>query len=196
MSRKVLNNNNLIIFINFSLLFKKFFFLFLFKKKKKKKMSRQEKIFKTAQANIGETVWAKSRERQAKRKSTVLFSSNEWKCNLFVYEVILASGYDIGTPNKLNYLKHPVLAVKGKLDRPPCTSDWYAKKVPGMDFIGEGNEGKLKCIPGDIITDGTHMGIIAGNNQTISANENKIVQNNWGFRSNENKPVRIFRCNK
>lgn len=64
-----------------------------------------------------------------------------------------------------------------------------------MEFIGENNEGRYRSRPGDIITDGTHMGIIGENNQTISASqkENKIVQNNWGF-NDEN--VRIFRCNK
>ena len=156
-------------------------------------MSRQFRIFKTAEANIGKTAWAFNNKRQAKRNPSVCFNSFENKCNLFVYEVILAAGYDVGTPNSINGLAHPILAAQGKLARPPCAIDWYNKTVPGMDFIGEGQDGKNKCEAGDIITDGTHMGIVAGNNQTISANSNEVVQNNWGFRG-EN--VRIFRCNQ
>ena len=156
-------------------------------------MTRQERIYLTAEANIGDTSWSPDNERQARRNEHVFFKAGEPKCNLFVYEVILAAGYDIGTPNQLDGFKHPILAMQGKLDRPPCARDWYDKTVPGMKFIGEDRNGKNNCIQGDIITDGNHMGIVAGNCQTISAsyNEKKVVRNDWGFRG-EN--VRIFRC--
>jgi len=154
-------------------------------------MSRQERIYLTAKANIGEKVWAKAKKRQAKRNQNVCFTEGEWKCNLFVYEILLAAGYDVGTPNKINGLAHPILAAQNKLDRPPCAIDWYNKKVSGMSFIGEGDEGRKNCKQGDIITDGNHMGIVAGNNKTISAGESEVLHNDWGFRG-EN--VRIFRC--
>lgn len=156
-------------------------------------MSRQERIYLTAKANIGDESWAKGSKRQAKRNDKVCFTAGEWKCNLFVYEVILAAGYDIGTPNKTG-LSHPILNLEGKNERPPCAIDWYNKTVGGMEFIGEGDDGKKNCKEGDIITDGTHMGIVAGNNTTISAGEFEILHNDWGFRGNENRPVRIFRC--
>ncbi|ORX48950.1 hypothetical protein BCR36DRAFT_584070 [Piromyces finnis] len=155
--------------------------------------SIQNKIYLNAFTNIGETAWAFSNSRQAKRKANVYFNADEFKCNLFVYEVILASGYDVGTPNKLNGFKHPILAAKSKLDRPPCTKDWYSMNVPGFDFIGEGDYGIKHSMPGDIITDGHHMGIVAGNGVTISASTFKVVSNDWGFRGNEKNPVRIFR---
>ena len=156
-------------------------------------MSRQFRILKTAEANIGDYSWSPDKVRQAKRNPNVYFKKNEPKCNLFVYEVILAAGYDIGTPNQLNDLAHPGLALQGKLVRPPCAMDWYNCEVEGMEYIGEDDEGRKNCIPGDIITTGYHMGIVAGNNQTISASytEKKIVRNSFGFRG-EN--VRIFRC--
>ena len=132
-------------------------------------MSRQDRIYLTARDNIGETAWSKNKARQAKRDKNVYFKKGEYKCNLFVYEVVKAGGYDVGTPNQLNGFLHPFLAVKGQLDRPPCAIDWYNKKVDGMEFIGENNEGRYRSRPGDIITDGTHMGIIGENNQTISA---------------------------
>ena len=158
-------------------------------------MTRQERIYLTARDNIGETAWSPDNEREARRKANVFFKKGEPKCNLFVYEVLLAAGYDIGTPNELNPFKHPILAINGQLDRPPCAIDWYNKKVSGMEFIGENNNGRRNCMQGDIITDGNHMGIVAGNNQTISASydEKKVVRNSLGFKG-EN--VRLFRCIK
>ena len=64
----------------------------------------QELILLNAQENINETAWAKDNDRQAKRNENVYVLKGEWKCNLFVYEIILASGYDIGTPNEENYI--------------------------------------------------------------------------------------------
>ena len=158
-------------------------------------MSRQERIYLTAKANIGDDSWSVDKSREAKRNGNVFFKKGEPKCNLFVYEVIKASGYDIGTPNHLNPLGHPILFVRNQLDRPPCAKDWFDKKVPGMTYIGQGNDGRRKCREGDIITDGNHMGIVTRDNNTISASytEKKIVKNDWGFRG-EN--VRIFRFNK
>ena len=60
----------------------------------------QADIYKNAYSHIGETYWAKKKERQAEGNEHVFFKKGEWKCNLFVYEMILDSGYDIGTPNK------------------------------------------------------------------------------------------------
>lgn len=37
--------------------------------------------------------------------------------------------------------------------------------------------------PGDIATDGKHMGIVSGSNATISATDGQgVVENDWGFR--------------
>ncbi len=153
-------------------------------------MSTQQRIYLTAKENIGETAWAKKNKRQARRKENVCFNQGEWKCNLFVYEVIYAAGKDIGTPNKLNGWGHPILAMQNKLDRPPCAKDWFNEEVSAAKYIGEGDNGRKKCEQGDIITDGTHMGIVAGNKKTISAGEYEVVHNDWGFRG-EN--VKIFR---
>ena len=40
----------------------------------------------------------------------------EWKCNLFVYEILLASLIDIGTPKKISD-KRWILKLEGKNDR-------------------------------------------------------------------------------
>ena len=153
--------------------------------------SIQEDIYSNAKNNVDETLWAYDVDRQAESNDQVYVTSGENKCNLFVYEMILASGYDIGTPNTAGF-SHIYLWLKGKYNRPPCCSDWYNKKVPGFTFIGEGEEGKRICQQGDIVTDGKHVGIIAGNGKTISAAHDKVVENDWGFRQNQKK-LRYFR---
>lgn len=38
--------------------------------------------------------------------------------------------------------------------------------------------------PGDVASDGDHMGIVSGTNTTISATPGQgVVENDWGFRS-------------
>ena len=59
--------------------------------------SLQEKIYLTAKANIGDKSWARDVPRQEKRNKHVYFDAGEYKCNLFVYEVLLACGVDVGT---------------------------------------------------------------------------------------------------
>ena len=152
----------------------------------------QTDIYKNAQKHIGETYWAKKKERQAEGNEHVFFKKGEWKCNLFVYEMILDSGYDIGTPNKMSCFKHPILCYRDQAKRPPCVSDWKNEEVPGFELIGEGDEGKNLSKKGDIIAAGTHVGIISGEKKTISANEKEIVENDWGFRGDE-EDVKIFR---
>lgn len=150
-------------------------------------------MYQTALANIGETAWAYFPERQAKRNPNVKFGFCSNKCNLFVYEVILTAEVDVGTPNYLKWYKHWILLFQGKLARPPCAKDWYDEKVDYFYLIGEGKDGLRKALPGDVITDGTHCGIVAENQQTISATSERVVRNSWGFRGNEDKEVKIFR---
>ena len=164
-------------------------------------MSMQEKIYLNAEANIDETAWAKDNKREAKRNPNVCFNKGENKCNLFVYEIILASGYDIGTPNSINGIAHPILAAQGKLSRPPCAIDWYNGTVPGMTFIGEGNNSNgyasnTSCMPGDILTDGIHMAIVYKNKTTIGAGEKTVNKTGFGFDFIYGNSVKVFRCNK
>jgi len=159
----------------------------------------QEKIFLNAETNLDLDAWAKDSERQSKRKTNIFFDSGEWKNNLFVYEIILASGYDVGTPNQLNASKHPELAANDKLDRPPCAKDWYYNyetKVSGAVLVGEGSDGINEAIPGDVITDGINIGIYYGDGEIVVADPKVISKtkswgsNGFGF---DNIPVKIFR---
>jgi len=158
------------------------------------------RIYKTAEANINETAWAKANERQAKRNSSVLFKKNENKCNLFVYECILAAGFNVGTPNMaINPFKNLDLLIQWKFARPPTSHDWYYHLVDHFKYIGEGEEGLEKIQNGDILTDNTHMAIAFYDNDeeewtTIGAGEFTVNKTDWGIaRTYNNVKVRIFR---
>lgn len=128
-------------------------------------MTTQERIYLTAKENIGETVWAKKVARTAKKNSKVKFGKGEYKCNLFVYEVLLCAGIDIGLTKK----SHPSFFWKSN-DRPACASDWYDEDVCPALY-------KKKIDSGDVATDGKHMGIVYYNNGvwgTINAGEFKV----------------------
>ena len=176
-------------------------------------MSLKERIYLTAKANVGETAWAKEKDRVARRNNLVHFREGEWKCNLFVYEVLLAAGCDIGTPNRYphpsmrRYGVGALMYVEDKTPkdnhRPPCCIDWYNLKVNVAEYIGEGYEGRQNCEEGDIITDGNHIGIIASydedsdSGESFNATRVEVVLDGFGFGSGaigEKRPVRIFRC--
>ena len=159
----------------------------------------QEKIYLNAESNIGETAWSFDVDRQAKRNEKVYVTKGEYKCNLFVYEIILASGYDIGTPNKANCIKHPILCSQGKDQRPPLCNDWFNERVPGFNLIGMNEDGKKLCQKGNIITDGHHIGIISNpeDGYTISASTDEVVENDWGYRDyQKDDDFKIFRYNQ
>ena len=65
-----------------------------------------------------------------------------------------------------------------KLDTPLYTSDWFEGTVLGMIFIGENDKGRKNFLTLDIITDGSHMGIVIGNSEIISASysEKKLLE--------------------
>ncbi len=170
-------------------------------------MSLQERIYLTAKDNIGETSWAFNKDRRAKRNSLVHFKCNEWKCNLFVYEVLYAAGCDIGTPNRYpNYDENTFSGIGSLIyfpfydnHRPPCCIDWYDKKVSACKYIGEGEIGKNKCKQGDIITDGSHIGIVDSydpntkDGKSINAAKEKVLCDGFGFGSGKIKEVRTVR---
>lgn len=74
----------------------------------------------------------------------------------------------------------------------------FEEKVPGIKLVGKDDKGRKLSQKGDIITDGIHIGIISNPNElTISANEEKIVETNFGFSENaKNKTFKIFRYNE
>ena len=156
-------------------------------------MSRIEKfkkeILRIAKANIGDKSWAKFPSREAKRNSKVKFGMFEWKCNLFVYEVLLASGIDIGTPNEISD-KRWIIKREGKTERPPTARQWYDGEVDLFDEVE-----KEYAEGGDVCSDGSHCGIVSDlYHTTISAAEHEVVSNDWGWRKDQDD-VKFFSLN-
>lgn len=157
--------------------------------------ARQTKVLEHARAHIGSTAWSRFCTRTS-ANSRVTFNYGEPKCNLFVYEMLVAGGVKQDLPNTAGALKSYLPFFNTQPNpRPYCCSDWYNCRVPNMTYIGQGINALNKCWPGDIITEGKHMGIISGPRKTISASsiEGKIVENDWGWRKDHWKKVRIFR---
>ena len=146
----------------------------------------KREILRIAKANIGEHAWDWAVSRQTKRNPNVKFGMFEYKCNLFVYEILLASLIDIGTPNETSK-KRWFLRLWGKLDRPPTARQWYDGKVPSFEEVDvEDAEG------GDVCSDGHHCGIVSDYyHNTISANGQVIIENDWGFRKEQDN-VKFF----
>ena len=47
--------------------------------------------------------------------------------------------------------------------------------------------------PGDVCSDDHHVGIVSKPGKTISASEDGVVENEWGFRKNAKRKSRFFR---
>jgi len=75
--------------------------------------------------------WAKGAERTCLYNPDVVFYEDEYKCNLFVYEMLLENGIDVGTPNRRNRVVNLPLVGGGaealgfSIQRPPRAEDWY-----------------------------------------------------------------------
>ena len=152
---------------------------------------RQTKVVNCAKSHIGSGDWGVFCVRKSD-DGKVQFNFGEPKCNLFVYEMLIAGGVGQELPNKAGFLGGIFNQLK---DRPYTAKQWHNGEVPKMKLVGSGVDGLNKCWPGDIVTDGSHVGIISGPQKTISASAktNTIVENNWGWRKENYADVKIFR---
>jgi len=127
-------------------------------------------------------VWARSQigtSRYAISATLGDWSSNSYKCNAFV---IQAFNHNLITP---------VIGVKrnpwtlGMTEVQYRAIDFYEGRVPGFIRVAV-------PVPGDIVSNGRHVGIVSGKNTTISASSktNTVVENGWGFGS---KKYRYYR---
>lgn len=174
----------------------------------------RNKVLTAAKSEIGSTDWVCNWTRRGN------FTEFEPKCNLFVTEMLSRSGFYVPFPHDAGLLfniGHGIFnPFKPSKQRPMTCSDWWNEKVPDTIQIFHRNEkmkyfasdfANMKILPGDIITNGEHIGIISvvvtdGNKiidgKTISAStkDNKIVENKWGFRDEDcaNGEMRVFRC--
>ena len=151
-----------------------------------------KKIIEKAKIFIGSYSWSPLAIKKSEDgKST--FYPKEFKCNLFVYDVLYLSGISLDLPNESGKLGQ----FFGQSQRPYRCKEWYNEEVPNFKCIGKGIEALNKSLPGDIITDGKHMGFISGYRKTISASSKvedlKVVENDWGWREDQKDIVKIFR---
>ena len=132
----------------------------------------RQKLLDKAKEYIGSKNWSKWRKRTSFDGLTT-FKIGETKCNLFIYEVLKQCGIDLGLPN--DYGKEVIVK------RPYVCKQWYNEEVPYFKCIGKGIEALKKAKPGDIITNGSHIGIISGQKNTIRQSSkafvNKVVEN-------------------
>ena len=117
----------------------------------------REDVFNRAKGYIGSHDWDKS--------AGFGIWKNAYKCNKFVADM-----YNSG--RIINLIPTGIFGTK-----PPTAKNWYVGSVPN-GFMETKNPK-----PGDIATNGEHMGIVSGNNTTISATcDQGVVENDWGFR--------------
>jgi hypothetical protein len=99
------------------------------------------------------------------------------KCNEFVYDMIIGSG-----------LPNPSVPDGSGGTRPPTANEWGNSGVgiPGW------SSPHTPALPGDIVSDGIHVGIQSDNGKRISASSivNRVVENDWGQGNAGRSPIR------
>lgn len=144
---------------------------------------KREAIARDARKHDGSKNWSIGRSH----KNTQVISSRpfgigQFKCNLFVDDVLRESGQSPGLmPNGL----------------PPVASDWFEGRVPGFyeipaNLVSNGDIA-AKVYPGQSGYTG-HVGIVVSALDRTAASQsskvNHVIVNDWGF----DAAVKYFRC--
>ncbi|HEY0061044.1 MAG TPA: RHS repeat-associated core domain-containing protein [Telluria sp.] len=146
---------------------------------------RREAIARTARENKGSEAWSIYKTHpNTERVSRSPFGIGQFKCNLFVDDVMSSAGRSNGRrPDNL----------------PHVAQDWYDGKVPGFTQIDpslvSNGDVAVKVYPGHSNYSG-HVGIVVGPNETASQSSvtDSIVVNDWAFRPEDKGLVRFYRC--
>jgi RHS repeat-associated protein len=135
-----------------------------------------DRIAEIAAKNVDDESWRTSRARTAKRNPNMKFKAGEDKCNLFVYEVLLAAG-----------VHPPTSGGKGKW--PARAGEWGNPNVKNLGGWIIVTDGSVK--PGDVIAQqipysdaSGHSAIIGPDKMTYGTgiNDGVISRTDWGFR--------------
>jgi hypothetical protein len=130
-------------------------------------------------STLGQWNWAKYLKKDSDQGT---FLPGEWKCNLFVAEVLAEGGFQVPLYNTAGTWATVVLKFFDEnTARPPTARQWYDSAVPGTTLIGTGKEGLEKSWPGDISTSGSHVGIVVGPQKTIAV---RRKDSNFEFKKN------------
>lgn len=144
-----------------------------------------ERLAQNAKADLGSDKW-KPKEVNGEMKN---------QCNVFVASKLRESGAHVpnvggkaGTfgEETSDYLAEKTGgAIGGQI---PSANDWH-KGVPGYERVK--TENGERPMPGDVASNGTHVGIVSGDRKTISVTSRgdragHVVENDWGFREGQN----------
>jgi RHS repeat-associated protein len=141
--------------------------------------TRADRIARIAAANVGGEEWRTSKSRRARRNKKVVFGKGSNKCNLFVYEVLLAAG-----------ISPPTSGGKGKW--PVRAEEWADSSIGNLNGW-EIVEGEMQA--GDVValarwsifstTEASgHVAIAVSSNQTVGTgrDDGRIVRGSFGSR--------------
>lgn len=158
-------------------------------------ISWQENIAAVAESKVGWTLWSKASSHRT--------GKNTWKCNIFVAEVIEEAGGSVPHRWEIHHCWTPLSGRRwatGDIfssvtvithDKLYCFRSWWRWTPIGANEWGKSNSTYLKdsgCWTtttspsrGDIATDGSHVAVVTGAKETVSANATHVTRNNWGF---------------
>jgi len=125
--------------------------------------------------------WSRTADRKDINKG---FGPGTYKCNLFVDTMYEEAGFNL--PNRgggfwARFFEMNPPGAYSLSDPNYRLSGWPVVTGPAR--------------PGDLIAEGGHVGIYAGNNKTLSASSTGKVENDWGFRPFQHPVVRRCSCN-
>ncbi|XP_070547663.1 uncharacterized protein [Ptychodera flava] len=138
-------------------------------------------LFNTATADKASDIVSAARGHVG--SSRYSFYSFRWpgyrenKCNYFVHDVLKEAG--VSPPERQGrFFTGPISAAS-----------WYSmSSKPGCNYVGTASSAQ----PGDVMADGSHVGIAVGDSKTVSAARDSVVENDWGFRRGQS--IRAWRC--
>ncbi len=155
-----------------------------------------ERLVQNAKSDIGSDEW-KPKEVNGKLQN---------QCNVFVASKLRQSGAHVpnvgGWSGALGEGASDAISEQtggAYGGHPPSANDWFNGKVPGWEQV-DGEKGE-RPMPGDVATNGTHVGIVSGEGKTISVTTDRtkpetygnVVENTWGFRPDNHGSMRFLR---
>jgi len=139
-----------------------------------------ERIVRVAQSKVGRRDWLYSVSKDN-------FGPNTNKCNQFVYDVMVEAGV----------MPPPYVPKYFFFRRPPTAGEWAkpSVEIEGWTVVVDPIEGDVIAEAHDYRDATGHVGIVVARKQSVSSNSllgGVIVQNDWGFRSDNNPTFRRY----
>lgn len=136
---------------------------------------------KAEKVNADAVKWARKKigsKSYAKERSNRELPSGTNKCNQFVIHAFNLPQSTLGINDKGPIVNGEKSSYGFGMKRYPSAAEIYSGCL-GID----GFESVTTPQPGDIASNGHHVGIVSGNETTISASASgEVVENDWGFR--------------